>query len=168
MPVGAFGGLVTAAGFAREGAWALPAFAVWACGLCAGACCDLATRRMPTPLVRAAAALSVALVAVAALQARDSALPLLAGVIASGAGAGLLWLGWRFGPIGRGDILFAALGGVALGFGSARSVVPAVAAFFLVSVVQVAVALARGAGRKTQLPFGPALAALFLAAVLFA
>jgi leader peptidase (prepilin peptidase)/N-methyltransferase len=166
--VGMVGGFVTAAGFAREGAWVLPALAVWAGGLCAAACCDLVTMRMPRRLLYGAVAATAPLIAVAALQARSSAGPLWAGVTAGLLGAGLLWLGWRFGPIGRSDSLMALLGGLALGFGSARSVVPAVAAMFLVALTQLVVALARGAGRKTPLPFGPSLAALFLAAVLFA
>src|SRR5713101_8067620 len=49
---GVVAGLAAAAGYSLGGWWALPAFAVWACVIAAGACCDLATMRMPTLLLR--------------------------------------------------------------------------------------------------------------------
>jgi leader peptidase (prepilin peptidase)/N-methyltransferase len=165
-------GLAAATGYSLGGWWALPAFAVWACVIAAGACCDLATLRMPTLLLllllRYASLSTLGLVAAAALIGRHSPTALLVGVAVSLMLAGLVWLGWRFGPIGRGDVRLALLGGLPLGFTSSHSLLPAVAAFVGVSLAQAGVALALGGGRKTQVPFGPPLAALFLAAVLFA
>lgn len=163
---GLLAGLAAAGGVRVGGWWTLPAFTVWAYSIAAAACCDLVTLRMPTSLLRKAAMLTLPLVILGAL-AHHSPAPLILGIAISAAGWTPLWLGWRFGPIGPNDPRLALLGGLPLGFATIRAVPAAASAMVLASVAVAVVGLARGAGLKSPVAYGPVLAAAFLAASAF-
>ena len=66
---------------------------------------------------------------------------------------------------GSGDVRPAFLGGLGLGQVTHEGLLLGLAAVAGTTVVLAAVALTRGGNRKTLIPYGPALAAGFLAAV---
>lgn len=142
---------------------ALPALLVWAYCLAAAACCDLATQRIPTPLVRQGGAMTAMLVVLAAVADRDVRGMLLA-ALASAAGGIVLAACWRYAGAGYGDVRLAVLGGLGLGHTSAQALTWAVAVFSLVTVTQAAWTLAHGGTRKTNFAMGPALAIGYLLA----
>ncbi len=146
---------------------ALPALACWGLTLSAAALCDARTRRMPTVLLRAATVTTaVLLIPATALDTDYSPARPLHAVIVCVLCWALLWLGWKWGSLGRADARLAALGGLGLGWLGLGALPAGVVAFCLVSGLQVGVILARGEGRRSQLPYGPALTAGFLAAAL--
>jgi leader peptidase (prepilin peptidase)/N-methyltransferase len=70
--------------------------------------------------------------------------------------------------MGMGDVKLAALLGMALGYlGLMRIFTGFFAAFVIGSVAGLAIVAVRGGGRKTQVPFGPSLAAGTLIAILY-
>lgn len=120
---------------------------------------DLRTRRLPREIIYVAGAVGAPVLVVAALVADEPQRIWWAGV---GAGSALafflaLYLGWR-GGMGDGDVRLAGLLGLSLGWiGLAHIPVGLFLGFLAGSIVGV-VALARGGGRKTALPFGPFMA----------
>lgn len=148
---------------------ALPGLLTWVCTLSAAAACDARTRRMPTALLRLATLATIGLLVMASVVMKDpSPERLIRGVLTAAVCGGLLWLGWKLGSLGRADARLATLGGFGLGWLELGGLWAGVVVFALVSGLQVVVILVRGGGRKTQLPYGPALAAGFIAAALAA
>ncbi len=74
-------------------------------------------------------------------------------------GGGLLLVALVSGGVGMGDVKLAAVLGVAFGSIGLRYVGVAAGAAIVIGAVASIVALARGAGRKSAIPFGPAIAA---------
>ncbi len=143
--------------------WVAPAFMVWACALAAAAVCDAMTHRVPTALVRPAGVVAAVLFAAGYSVHRDWGGVALSGVGAAASGLVML-LCWRFAGAGFGDVRLAALGGLGLGHVTQRGLVVGFIAFTVLTLVQAGVTLARGGDRHTTFPYGPALAAGFLAA----
>lgn len=161
---GAVGGAaaVVVAGRANEW-WILPGLLVWAYVLCAAACCDALTQRVPTQLVRQGGSAAALLLVVGAAISRDWRALLVAAVAVTIVQLAMLIL-WRFAGAGFGDVRLAALGGLGLGHVAAAGVALGLLAFVVVSLGQVIVVFARGGDRRTMLPYGPALAVTFLLA----
>lgn len=161
---GALAGVVAGVVALRAGSWWwLPAMLVWSVSLTAGAVCDAWTQRIPTSLVYIGAGITAAFLVVAsALTGEWSAVwaSLVASVVAG------LWflLYWRFGGMGFGDVRLAVLGGLGLGHTSYRAVLLGLIVFMVVVATQGVFTYVRTRDRRTQIPFGPALAIGFLVA----
>lgn len=141
----------------------LLALLVWAYCLAGAACCDLATQRVPTPLVRQGGAMTAVLILLAAIATHDLRGLLLAAVAA--AGGGLLLAGcWRYAGAGFGDVRLAVLGGLGLGHTSAHALTWAVGGFSLLTVAQAWWTMAHGGTRHTRFAMGPALTVGYLLA----
>jgi leader peptidase (prepilin peptidase)/N-methyltransferase len=143
--------------------WLLPGLLVWGCALVAAACCDGATQRVPTPLVRQAALVTSALLTVGLGVQGDWPGLLISGVAALASGLTLL-LCWRFAGAGFGDVRLATLGGLGLGHATHRGLLVALIAFALITVTQAVITLMRGGTHRNTFPYGPALAIGFLLA----
>jgi leader peptidase (prepilin peptidase)/N-methyltransferase len=74
---------------------------------------------------------------------------------------------WRFAGAGFGDVRLATLGGLGLGHATHEGLLIALAGFALIIGVQAATTLARGGDRRSNIPYGPALAIGFLLAATF-
>ena len=144
--------------------WALVPYLYLAAVAIALALIDLDVMRLPNVIVLPSYLVAAALLVPAALLG-DGPAPIVRGLLA----AGLLWMFYRvlaqFGGMGGGDVKLAPLLGFYLGWLSWGAVaVGAFAAFLLGGVVGVALMATRVAGRKSRIPFGPAmLAGAFLA-----
>lgn len=153
-------GLLFGAMAARFGVhWETAAFVVLVGALVPLSVIDLRTRRLPRELIYVAGGLGAPILVVAALVADEPQRIWWAAVGAGGALAFFLalYLGWR-GGMGDGDVRLAALLGMYLGWiGLAHVPVGLFLGFLAGSIVGV-VAIARGGGRKTALPFGPFMA----------
>jgi leader peptidase (prepilin peptidase) / N-methyltransferase len=148
----------------RAGHWLLlPALLVWASALVAAACCDAVTQRVPTPLVRQAGVGTAVLLTVGLAMDGDWRGLLISAIAAVASGLTLL-LCWRFAGAGFGDVRLATLGGLGLGHATHHGVLVALAGFALIIGVQAATTLARGEDRRSNIPYGPALAIGFLLA----
>jgi leader peptidase (prepilin peptidase) / N-methyltransferase len=143
--------------------WVLPALLCWAVALAAVGCCDSATQRVPTALVRQAGVVTLVLLAAGSMAIGDYRALAMAAVASAAAGA-ILAVCWRFAGAGFGDVRLAVLGGLGLGHATERGLVVAVAAFILITVGLSVLTLARGGNRHTAYPYGPALATAFLLA----
>ncbi|HWH26356.1 MAG TPA: prepilin peptidase [Pseudolysinimonas sp.] len=118
---------------------------------------DLDTKRLPNLLVLTALISGVVLLAAAALVRGD--LGALLGAAIGGAALFALYFLLAVvsrGGMGMGDVKLSAVLGLYLGFlGWGNLVVGAFAAFLLGGLVGVGMMIARKAGRKTAIPFGP-------------
>jgi leader peptidase (prepilin peptidase)/N-methyltransferase len=154
--------LVTAALFvavaARFGAsLALPAYLYLAAVAVALAAIDLDVRRLPNAIVLPSYAVGAGLLLIPAAGHGDW-WPLARG----GLGMALLWLGYLAialaypGGMGFGDVKLAGLLGLYLGFlGWSPLWIGTLAGFLSGGLVAIGLVLARRAGRKTAIPFGP-------------
>jgi len=150
-------------------AWALPAFCVLGASLGAISAIDVEHMRIPSTLVYVTAALGVPLLVLASAGThRWSA---LAGAAIGGAAAFAVFFALFYAVpkgIGFGDVRLAGLCGGFLGWIGYREVVLAFLVSFVVAGVPAAVLLAmHKVQRRTQIPFGPALAAGTVITVLF-
>jgi leader peptidase (prepilin peptidase)/N-methyltransferase len=143
--------------------WLAPALVIWGCALVAAACCDAVTERVPTPLVRQAGVVTCALLTVGLAVQGDWPGLVTSGVAAVVSGLTLL-VCWRFAGAGFGDVRLAILGGLGLGHATHRGLLVALAAFVLITVTQAVSTLVRGGDRRSNFPYGPALATGFLLA----
>lgn len=157
---------VTAAAFAGAAAvvgatWALPAHLLLAATLVAVTVIDLELRIIPNRVVYPALVASVALLGIAAVADDD---PARMGTAL--AGAGLAWaflaLLWVVSPasMGFGDVRLGLVLGLFLGWQSLLHVLFGVFfGFALAAVIGAGLMVVGRAGRRTQVPFGPFLAA---------
>lgn len=143
--------------------WLLPPALVWALGLAAVATCDAITQRVPTPLVRLSALLTAVLVLGTSAAAEHWRWAASAAFVAVAAGA-VFWFCWRFLGAGYGDVRIVVLGGVGLAHPTHAGVAAGIAAFIVITLGQALATLARGGNRRTQFPYGPAIAVAFLVA----
>jgi leader peptidase (prepilin peptidase)/N-methyltransferase len=149
--------------------WSLPAYLYLAAVAVALALIDLDVRRLPDAIVGPSYVVAVVLLGAASLLEDDWSAMVRAGI---GAVALVLLYAvpWFFGGMGFGDVKLAGVLGLYLGWWSWEAlVVGAFLAFLVGGLVSVPLVLARRAGRKTAIPFGPsmlvgALAALVVAA----
>ena len=148
--------------------WALPAFLVLTAALVALSMIDLDTYRLPTPIIYTTIAISLPLLALAALldgDARGIVEALAGGAIAFG----LLFVIHLISPrgMGFGDVRLAGLLGLFLGWIELPMVgVGLFLGFLLAAVVGIGLMIAGRRGRRDRVPFGPFLAAGALLAVL--
>lgn len=149
--------------------WELPAYCVLAASLVAISAIDIEHMRIPSPIVYTTAALAVPLLVLASgTTHRWSAL--LSAAIGGAAAFGAFFALFFAAPkgIGFGDVRLAGLCGAFLGWFGYREVVAGFLLSFIVAGVPAAVLLAmHKVKRRTQMPFGPFLAAGTLIATLF-
>jgi leader peptidase (prepilin peptidase)/N-methyltransferase len=144
--------------------WPLPAYLYLAAVAIALALIDLDAMRLPNAIVLPSYLVAAALLVPAALLG-DGWAPIVRGLAA----AGVLWLVFYalafFGGMGFGDARLAPLLGFYLGWLGWSSVAVGVfAAFVLGAAVGIPLLATRRAGRRSRIPFGPALlAGAFLA-----
>jgi leader peptidase (prepilin peptidase)/N-methyltransferase len=154
----------------RVGArWALPAFCLLALALVILTDIDLEHRRLPVVVVYPAVVGGAALLVLAGAELHDWG---AVGRAAIGGAAATLGFGLIFflarGGMGFGDVRLAGLCGMFLAFlGWRYFAVGFVASAVVGGVVGVALLLSGRAGRKTQIPYGPFLAAGTMVGVLF-
>lgn len=149
--------------------WALPAHLVLAALLVTVTVIDLELRIIPTRLVYPALLASVVLLGVAA-AAEGRATDLTSALLGSGAAWAFLALLWVVSPasMGFGDVRLALVLGLFLGWQSLLHVLVGIFLGFALAAVVGGVLMALGsAGRRTQVPFGPFLAAGTLAALVW-
>ncbi len=155
-------GLVCAALAAATGT--RPELAVWLLLAPVGvllAAVDLEVRRLPDPLTLPLAAAAPALLGVAALLPEHAGewTTALLGALALAAGYGALWLINPSG-MGFGDVKLAPAAGAVLGwYGWPTLLLGTFAGFLLGALYGGALVVARRAGRRTAIPFGPFLIA---------
>jgi leader peptidase (prepilin peptidase)/N-methyltransferase len=151
-------------------AWTLPAFCVLAASLVAISAIDVEHLRIPSPIVYAAAGLGAPLLVLASAGThRWSALlsALIGGAAAFGAFFALFFAVPK--GIGFGDVRLAGLCGAFLGWIGYREVAAGFLLSFIIAGVPAAILLAlHKVQRRTQLPFGPFMAAGTFLTVLFA
>ncbi|MFE5397372.1 prepilin peptidase [Streptomyces sp. NPDC056568] len=122
---------------------------------------DLRVRRLPDPLTLPLAGAALALLGLAALLPEHAGrwTTALLGALALGAGYGVLFLINPAG-MGFGDVKLALAAGAALGwYGWPAVMLGTLAGFLLGALYGGALVVARRAGRKTAIPFGPFLLA---------
>jgi leader peptidase (prepilin peptidase)/N-methyltransferase len=150
--------------------WELPAYCVLAASLVAISAIDVKHLRIPSPIVYVTAALGVPLLVLASAGTHNwSALlsALIGGVAAFVAFFALFYAVPK--GIGFGDVRLAGLCGGFLGWIGYREVIVAFLLSFIVAGVPAAILLAmHKVQRKTQIPFGPFIAAGTVITVLFA
>jgi leader peptidase (prepilin peptidase)/N-methyltransferase len=146
-----------------DGYLPLAVLILWSVGLAACAACDWVTHRIPTSLVRRAGIVAAGLLLITS-GADERWRPTIVAGIACAASFGIGMAGRRFAGLGRGDVRLAALGGLGLGWSSARSLVLGAAALCLVSLVQAIVVLVRGGDRHSAIAYGVPLAVGYLVA----
>jgi leader peptidase (prepilin peptidase)/N-methyltransferase len=157
-----FGLLAARFGVAPE----LPAFLFLGALGVALAVIDLDVKRLPNALTLPAYPVVVALLG-AASWAGPGAWPLLRGAVGMTALLALYFLLCLAGGMGLGDVKLAGILGFALGWlGWGPLLVGTFLAFGYGAVVSIGLLLARRAGRKTRIPFGPYMVAGALTAVL--
>lgn len=149
--------------------WALPAYLAAATGLVALSLVDLELHRLPTPIVYWTAATS-GLLLVLASAATGRWVALVHALIGAGVCFAAFFAIFFAAPkgMGFGDVRLAALCGGCLGWLGIGLVPLGILASFILAGVPAVALLALGrATRKSQLPFGPYLAAGTLVAVSF-
>jgi leader peptidase (prepilin peptidase)/N-methyltransferase len=149
--------------------WELPAYCVLAASFVAISAIDIEHLRIPSPLVYSTGALGVPLLVLAAAGTHHFSGLLSA--LFGGAGAYAVFFALFFAVpkgIGFGDVRLAGLCGGFLGFFGYREVIVGFLVSFIVAGVPAAILLAmRKVQRRTQIPFGPFLAAGTIITVLF-
>jgi leader peptidase (prepilin peptidase)/N-methyltransferase len=149
--------------------WALPAYCVLAAFLVAMSAIDLEHMRIPTPLVYATAAVGAPLLVLA--SAGSHRWPALLSALVAGAVAFAAFFTLFFAVpkgIGFGDVRLAGLCGAFLGWIGYREAIVGFVLSFILAGVPAAVLLAmHKVQRRTQIPFGPFLAAGTMVVVLF-
>jgi leader peptidase (prepilin peptidase)/N-methyltransferase len=145
----------------------LPAYLVVAALGVAAAYVDLREHRLPDPLTSSALAAAGLLLAVAAAVDGDWSAYARAWIVAAVMFAAYLGLAMlRPADLGLGDVKLAAVVGLVTGWlGWGIAVVGAFLGFLLGGLAGVALVLARRAGRRTAIPFGPFMLAGALVAV---
>jgi len=140
--------------------WSLPAYLALAAFLVGLTFIDVDTRTLPRPMVWAAGAIGVGLLAGASVATGEPGRILLAAVGATVAFIVLCALHILApGGLGFGDVRLGAVLGWYLGWQSLSLVMTGLAAAFVVGAVSGVVLMLFGrAGRRTEVPFGPALA----------
>jgi leader peptidase (prepilin peptidase)/N-methyltransferase len=150
-------------------AWALPAYCVLAAAIVGISAIDVEHMRIPSTLVYSTAALGAPLLVLASAGThRWSALlgALIGGAVAFAAFFTLFFAVPK--GIGFGDVRLAGLCGGFLGWMGYREVIVGFLISFIVAGVPAAVLLAmHKVNRRTQIPFGPFLAAGTVITVLF-
>ncbi|HET9092966.1 MAG TPA: prepilin peptidase [Acidimicrobiales bacterium] len=162
-------GLFVLLAFRLPTLWALPAYCVLATGLVALSAIDLELRRLPTPVIYWTGALgATGLVLASAGSGRWSA---LVSAAVGGAACFAVFFAIFFAVpkgMGFGDVRLAALCGIFLGWLGPRLVPFGILLGFVVAgLPAIALVVLGKANRKSQLPFGPFLAAGTLVAVFF-
>ena len=139
--------------------WELGGFLVLASGLIVLSLIDLSTQRLPRRMIYLTAALGTPFLVAGAIQGGEAVRLqwALFGSLGALAFFGFLALGWR-GSMGDGDVRLAALLGLFLGWIGPMHTPVGLFFGFLLGAVVGSVRLARGAGLKTKLAFGPYLA----------
>lgn len=143
------------------------AFCVFAAGLIALTTIDLETQRLPREITYTVMALGAPLLSIAAVSNDEPRRLYMAliGATISWAVMALLYVASR-GGLGDGDVRLSPLLGLYLGWlNPGLALVGLFFGFILGAVVGVAMMVAGKAGRRTQLPFGPFLAAGSLVAI---
>lgn len=147
----------------------LAAYCVLFAGLVAISVADIRVRLVPRVILYPTLALmTLALVAAAAVAGHWH--PLLDAVIGGAAAFAVFFAIWFIVPrgMGFGDVRLAGVIGAGLGWLGFRQVfLGFLAAFVVGSVVGLTLMAVKGTGRKTALPFGPALAAGCVVGVLW-
>lgn len=147
----------------------LAAYCVLFAGLVAISVADIRVRLVPRVILYPTLALmTLALVAAAAVAGHWH--PLLDAVIAGAAAFAVFFVIWFIAPrgMGFGDVRLAGVVGAGLGWlGFRQLFLGFLAAFVVGSVVGLTLMALKGTGRKTALPFGPALAAGCVVGVLW-
>jgi leader peptidase (prepilin peptidase)/N-methyltransferase len=158
VPIAIATALVEALLILRVGADpALPAFLVLGALGVVLAAVDLATRRLPDPLVLTAYGAGLVLFGLAAAWSGD-AVPLLRACLGTVALFGLYLVLALVNPagLGFGDVKLAGVLGLHLAWlGWDVLLVGALAGFLLVAVVALVLLVTRRANRSSELPFGP-------------
>jgi len=141
----------------QDAAWAIPGYLYLAAIGVALALIDLDVRRLPDAIVLPSYPAAAALLALASWGAGDWQALLRAAE--GGAALWVLYLGLSLvkqGAMGFGDVKLAGILGAYLGWlGWGDLAVGAFAAFFVGGLVSVGLLLAKKAGRRTAIPFGP-------------
>lgn len=141
----------------HDAAWAIPAYLYLAAIGVALALIDLDVHRLPDAIVLPSYPAAAALLALASWGAGDWQALLRAAE--GGAALWVLYLGLSLvkqGAMGFGDVKLAGILGAYLGWlGWGDLAVGAFAAFFVGGLVSVGLLLAKKAGRRTAIPFGP-------------
>lgn len=147
----------------------LAAYCVLFAGLVAISVADIRVRLVPRVILYPTLALmTLALVAAAAVAGHWH--PLLDAVIGGAAAFAVFFVIWFIAPrgMGFGDVRLAGVVGAGLGWlGFRQLFLGFLAAFVVGSVVGLTLMALKGTGRKTALPFGPALAAGCVVGVLW-
>ena len=149
VTIGAYQGVYPAA--------ILPLLLFWAAAGIALALIDLDHHRLPDAITLPAYIVSFVFIMLATALTGDLSrlLPALIGLIALSGLYLLLAFGWREG-MGLGDVKLAGSLGMTLGwFGWPQLIVGGFSAFIVGAIVGIALIIARRAGRKSGLPFGP-------------
>ncbi len=149
--------------------WAVPAYCVLAASLVAVSAIDIEHMRIPTPLIYATAAIGAPLLILASAGThRWSA---LLSAVVSGAVAFAAFFALYFAVpkgIGFGDVRLAGLCGGFLGWiGYREAIVGFLLSFILAGLPAIALLAMHKVQRRTQIPFGPFLAAGTMISVLF-
>ncbi len=141
--------------------WALPAYCVLSAGLIVLSTIDFRLRRLPTPIVYWTGGLGGALLVVASAGTGDWH-SLVSAAIGAAACFALFFAIFMAVPkgLGFGDVRLVAVCGLMLGWLGLR-VVPLglLLGFLLAALPAVALVVLKKANRKSQIPFGPYLAA---------
>lgn len=141
--------------------WRLPAYVVWMAGLVALSWIDLRTKRLPREIIYVTAAVGVPLLVIAALVEHE---PKRIWMMLLGAGIDLAIMGAIYaltrGGMGDGDVRLSPLLGAYLGWlNPGLAPVGLFFGFALGAIVSIGLLVARRAGRRSEVPFGPFLAA---------
>lgn len=147
--------------------WELGAYCVCAAGLVALSWIDLRTKKLPRRIIYVTAALAVPLFCIAAFVRHE---PRRIWMLALGAACALVFMGVVYiasrGGMGDGDVRLSALLGAMLGYLNPGIVAAGLFLGFAAgAIVGVSIMVAGRGGRKTQVPFGPFLAAGGIAAI---
>lgn len=140
--------------------WRTPAYCVLMAGLVALSWIDLKTKRLPRSIIYWTAILGVPLLCVAALAEHQPERIWMAALGAAISLAVMAFIYWASrGGMGDGDVRLSPLLGAYLGFlNPGLALVGLFFGFALGAVVGLALMLAKRAGRRTEVPFGPFLA----------
>jgi leader peptidase (prepilin peptidase)/N-methyltransferase len=150
--------------------WTLPAYCVLAAGLVAISAIDVEHMRIPSPIIYVTAGLGVPLLVLASGGTHHWS-ALLSALIGGAAAYGAFFALFFAVPkgIGFGDVRLAGLCGGFLGWIGYREVAAGFLLSFIIAGVPAAILLAlHKVQRRTQLPFGPFIAAGTFLTVLFA